>query len=56
MIPKDGTDNFQFQGEPASYTPNPFMMVMEKGQLLRSKPAATTPTRKAPARRKPAAQ
>ena len=40
MIPKDGTDNFQFQGEPASYTPNPFMMVMEKGQLLRAKPAA----------------
>jgi hypothetical protein len=30
------------------------MMVMEKGQLLRAKPAAST-TRKAPAHRKPAA-
>ena len=56
MIPKDGSDNFQFQGEPASYTSNPFMMVMEKGQLLRAKPAATTPARKAPVHRKPAGQ
>jgi hypothetical protein len=40
MIPKDGDDKFQFQGEPVSYTPTPFMMVMEKGQLLRAKPAA----------------
>ena len=38
LIPKDGA-SFDFQGEPASYTPNPFMMVMEKGQLLRAKPA-----------------
>ncbi len=53
LIPKDGA-SFDFQGEPASYTPNPFMMVMEKGQLLRAKPAA--PAKKAPARRKPAAQ
>ena len=45
MIPKDGA-SFDFQGEPASYTPNPFMMVMEKGQLLRQKPAA--PAKKAP--------
>lgn len=55
MVPKDGTDNFQFQGEPASYTSNPFMMVMEKGRLLTSKPAAT-PAKKPAARRKPAAQ
>jgi hypothetical protein len=55
MIPKDGAP-FDFQGEPASYTPNPFMMVMEKGRLLNSKPAATTPTRKAPVHKKPAAQ
>lgn len=54
LIPKDGA-SFDFQGEPASYTSNPFMMVMEKGQLLRAK-AAPTPTRKPPARRKPAAQ
>jgi len=55
MIPKDGA-SFDFQGEPASYTPNPFMMVMEKGTLLRAKPAATAPTHKAPVRKKPAAQ
>jgi len=54
MIPKDGA-SFDFQGEPASYTPNPFMMVMEKGQLLRAKPATTAPAKK-PVRRKPAAQ
>jgi len=44
MIPKDGA-SFDFQGEPASYTPSPFMMVMEKGQLLRAKaaPAAKKP-------------
>ncbi|HLV86530.1 MAG TPA: hypothetical protein VKV39_06095 [Candidatus Sulfotelmatobacter sp.] len=53
-IPKDGSDNFQFQGEPASYTSNPFMMVMEKGMLLRSKPAAT-PAHKAPVHKKAAA-
>jgi len=56
MIPKDGDSNFQFQGEPASYTSSPFMMVMEKGQLLRSKPAATTPAHKAPVHRKPTGQ
>jgi tetratricopeptide (TPR) repeat protein len=54
MIPKDGA-SFDFQGEPASYTPNPFMMVMEKGRLLTTKPAAA-PAKKAPVRRKPAAQ
>lgn len=41
LIPKDGS-SFDFQGEPASYTSNPFMMVMEKGQLLRAKPAPAT--------------
>ena len=55
LVPKDGA-SFDFQGEPASYTPNPFMMVMEKGQLLRAKPAATSPARKPAARRKPSAQ
>lgn len=39
LIPKDGA-SFDFQGEPSSYTPNPFMMVMDKGVLLRAKPAA----------------
>src|SRR5579872_7559943 len=53
LIPKDGA-SFDFQGEPASYTSNPFMMVMEKGELLRAKPAA--PAHRAPAHHKPAAQ
>ena len=50
MIPKDGA-SFDFQGEPASYTPNPFMMVMEKGQLLRAKPAATPAQKRAGAQK-----
>jgi tetratricopeptide (TPR) repeat protein len=56
LIPKDGA-SFDFQGEPASYTSNPFMMVMDKGRLLNAKPAAT-PAKKptAPAHKKPAAQ
>jgi len=49
MIPKDGA-SFDFQGNPVSYTPNPFMMVMEKGVLL-VKPAAPKP----PVHHKPAA-
>jgi hypothetical protein len=54
LIPKDGA-SFDFQGEPASYTPNPFMMVMEKGRLVNTKPAA--PAHKpAAAHKKPAAQ
>ena len=53
MIPKDGA-SFDFQGEPASYTPNPFMMVMEKGQLLRAKAAPAT--HKCAGAQKPAAQ
>lgn len=55
LIPKDGA-SFDFQGEPASYTSNPFMMVMEKGRLLNAKPAA--PAHKPPVHHtaKPAAQ
>ncbi len=53
LIPKDGA-SFDFQGEPASYTPNPFMMVMEKGTLLKAKAAPTT--HKAPVHHKPASQ
>jgi hypothetical protein len=52
LIPKEGA-SLDFQGEPASYTPNPFMMVMEKGRLLKA--AAPTPTKKAPVHHKPAA-
>ena len=53
LIPKDGA-SFDFQGEPASYTPSPFMMVMEKGRLLNAKPAA--PAHKPSAAHKPAHQ
>jgi hypothetical protein len=35
MIPKEAA-SLDFQGEPASYTPNPFMMTMEKGKLLKA--------------------
>jgi tetratricopeptide (TPR) repeat protein len=49
MIPKDGA-SFDFQGEPASYTPSPFMMVMDKGTLLHAAAPA-----KAPVHHKPAA-
>jgi tetratricopeptide (TPR) repeat protein len=52
LIPKEGA-SLDFQGEPASYTPSPFMMVMEKGRLLKA--AAPAPTKKAPVHRKPAA-
>jgi hypothetical protein len=52
MTPKDGA-SFDFQGEPASYTPNPFMMVLEKGALLKAKGAA--PAHKPPVHKKPAA-
>ncbi len=53
LIPKTGDENFQFQGEPASYTSNPFMMVMEKARLLNAKPAA--PAHKPVTHHKPAA-
>jgi hypothetical protein len=52
MIPKDNSP-FDFQGEPASYTPNPFMMVMEKGKLLK---AAAPPAKKPAVHHKPASQ
>ena len=48
LMPKvDST--LDFEGTPASYTPKPFMMTMEKGQLL----TKAAPTRKAPVHRKP---
>src|SRR6478609_11286083 len=33
MVPKEG-DKINFEGTPVSYTPSPFVMVMEKGALL----------------------
>jgi hypothetical protein len=54
MIPKEGA-SLDFQGEPASYTPNPFMMTMEKGKLLKAA-APAAPAKKAPVHHKPASQ
>lgn len=42
LIPKAGAD-FDFEGTPASYTPNPFVMNMDKGALLTAKPAPKKP-------------
>jgi hypothetical protein len=47
LIPKEAASQ-DFQGNPLSYTPNPFMMTMEKGLLPKPKPAA-------PVHHKPAA-
>lgn len=52
LIPKEGA-SLDFQGEPASYTPSPFMMTMEKGKLLKA--ATPAPAKKPPVHRKPAA-
>ena len=49
LIPKAGA-SLDFQGNPASYTPNPFVMTMEKGMLPKPK---VTP--KPPVHHKPAA-
>jgi tetratricopeptide (TPR) repeat protein len=38
LMPKAGSD-LAFEGTPASYTPSPFVMTMEKGALLTAKPA-----------------
>jgi hypothetical protein len=43
LIPKDGS-SLDFQGEPASYTGNPFMMTMENGKLLKA--AAPAPAKR----------
>ncbi|MGB7864149.1 MAG: hypothetical protein WCF74_12215, partial [Candidatus Sulfotelmatobacter sp.] len=51
LIPKEGA-SLDFQGNPASYTPSPFMMTMDKGQLLK----AAAPAKKAPVHHKPASQ
>jgi tetratricopeptide (TPR) repeat protein len=53
LIPKEGA-SLDFQGEPASYTPDPFMMTMEKGKLLKA--AAPAPAKKPPVHHKPASQ
>ena len=52
LIPKEGA-SLDFQGNPASYTPTPFMMTMEKGML--PKPKVAPPAHKPPVHHKPAA-
>jgi tetratricopeptide (TPR) repeat protein len=49
-LPKVG-DKINFEGTPVSYTPKPFVMVMEKGALLTK--AAPAPAKKPPVHRKP---
>jgi len=49
MVPKEG-DKINFEGTPVSYTPKPFVMVMEKGALLTK--AAPPAARKPPVHRK----
>ena len=49
-LPKVG-DKINFEGTPVSYTPSPFVMVMEKGALLTK--AAPAAARKPPVHRKP---
>ena len=51
LMPKEGA-TLDFEGTPASYTPNPFMITMEKGQLLTK--AAPAGAKKPPVHRKPA--
>ena len=51
LLPKEGAE-LTVEGTPVSYTPKPFMMVMEKGSLLtKAPPAGAT---KPPVRKKPA--
>jgi tetratricopeptide (TPR) repeat protein len=54
QMPKADTD-FQFEGTPISYVPKPFVMTMNDGALI-VKSAPKAPVKKAPVRKKPAAQ
>ncbi len=51
LMPKEGAP-LDFQGTPTSFTPDPFVMVMEKGALL----TKAGPAHKAPLHKKPAAR
>jgi hypothetical protein len=53
LMPAEGA-TFDFEGTPASYVPNPFVMTMEKGALLTKAPPPGK--RKPPVHHKPAAQ
>jgi len=43
LIPKEGA-TIDFQGKPASYTPNPFMMQLSEGALVKAKGSEPPPT------------
>jgi len=47
-LPKEGAALEYFIGVPASYTPNPFMMTMEKGELPKKAPAKPPVHKKPP--------
>jgi len=53
-MPKSG-DTFDFAGTPVSYTPTPFMMMMEQGKLLKKagSPAPRPPVHHHPVHRTP---
>jgi tetratricopeptide (TPR) repeat protein len=52
LMPKEGGP-LDFQGTPVSFTPDPFVVTMEKGALLTK---AAPPTHKAPVHKRPASQ
>jgi len=52
LMPKEGS-TIDFEGTPISYTPNPFVMTMEKGALLAK---AAPATKKPPVHHRPASQ
>jgi hypothetical protein len=56
LLPKEGED-FAFEGTPTSYTPDPFVIELNKGMLFGAAPkppARKAPAKKPPVRRKPA--
>jgi hypothetical protein len=56
LLPKEGA-NIDFQGKPSEFTPNPFMMHLTDGALVKAKgsepPPKTTPRHTTPTHRKP---
>jgi tetratricopeptide (TPR) repeat protein len=48
LMPQEGA-TLDFEGTPVSYTPNPFVMTMEKGALLTKAPPAKKPVHHRPA-------
>jgi tetratricopeptide (TPR) repeat protein len=48
-MPKEGADDFKFEGTPVSYVAKPFVMTMNEGALLGKAPAPKAPVHKKPA-------